>query len=236
MRNWSNTAERSPWRYRSKPDRLAPFATPLCSDVRENQGRSGRAPTTPTARALCRSAKIYGAHDSPLKINLNIGATFKATHSALTSSHPLCCSASGSSPTATQDRFAPGSSVELLEFGAFSSAELHSRFVLDLIVVADDHCCLCQAIAVIRLGDSIQPRSPPGKHWAPFVRGCVPACSDPGHDKGRLANHDAVKPSFARSLSTAQDRQRWLFSSSPGDPSGSLFIFFIPVTATEFRR
>ena len=43
---------------------------------------------------------------------------------------------------ATQDRFAPGSSVGLLEFGAFSSAELHSRFVLGLIVVADDHCCL----------------------------------------------------------------------------------------------
>ena len=39
---------------------------------------------------------------------------------------------------ATQDRFAPGSSVELVEFGAFSSAGFHSRFVLDLIVVADD--------------------------------------------------------------------------------------------------
>ena len=103
---------------------------------------------------------------------------------------------------ATQDRFAPGSSVELFEFGAFSSAGFHSRFVLDLIVVADDHCCLCQTTAVIRFGDRIQSRSPPGKHWAPFVRGCVPVASDPGHDKGRLANHGAVKPSFARSLST----------------------------------
>ena len=93
---------------------------------------------------------------------------------------------------ATQDRFAPGSSVELVEFGAFSSAGFHSRFVLDLIVVADDHCCLYPATAVIRFGDRIQSRSPPGKHWAPFVRGCVPAGTDPGHDKGRLANHDAV--------------------------------------------
>ena len=104
---------------------------------------------------------------------------------------------------ATQDRFAPGSSVELVEFGAFSSAGFHSRFVLDLIVVADDHCCLYPAIAVIRFGDRIQSRSPPGKHWAPFVRGCVPACSDPGHDKGRLANHGAVQPSVARRWSTA---------------------------------
>ena len=104
---------------------------------------------------------------------------------------------------ATQDRFAPGSSVGLLEFGAFCSAEFHSRFVLDRINVADDHCCPCQAAAVIRYGDRIPSRSPPGKHWAPFVRGCVPACSDPGHDKGRLVNHGAVKSSFARSLSTA---------------------------------
>lgn len=104
---------------------------------------------------------------------------------------------------ATQGRCAPGSSVGLLEFGAFSSAEFYSRFILDLITVADDHCCLCQAIAVIRFSDRIQSRSPPGKHWAPFVRGCVPIASDPGHDKGRLANHCAVKPSFARSLSTA---------------------------------
>jgi hypothetical protein len=104
---------------------------------------------------------------------------------------------------ATKGRFAPGSSVGLLEFGAFSSVGFRSRFVLDLIAVADDHYCLCLAIAVIRFGDRIQSRSPPGKHWAPFVRGCVPACSDPGHDKGRLANHGAVKPSFARSLSTA---------------------------------
>lgn len=59
--------------------------------------------------------------------------------------------------------------------------------MLDLITMADDHCCLYQAIAVIRFSDRIQFRSPPGKHWAPFVRGCVPACSDPGHDKGRLA-------------------------------------------------
>ena len=64
---------------------------------------------------------------------------------------------------ATQDRFAPGSSVELFEFGAFSSAEFSSRFLLDLIVVADDHCCLYPAIAVIRFGDRIQSRSPPGK-------------------------------------------------------------------------
>jgi len=149
--------------------------------------------------------------------------------------HPLCCSASGSSPTATQDRFAPGSSVGLVEFGAFSSAEFRSRFVLDLITVADDHCCLYQAIAVIRFSDRIQPRSPPGKHWAPFVRGCVPAGSDPGHDKGRLANHGAVKPGFARSLSTALDRQRWLFSSSPGTKPGLLFMFFIPEFSTEFR-
>ena len=153
----------------------------------------------------------------------------------MTSSHPLCCSASGSSPTATQDRFAPGSSVGLLEFGAFSSAEFHSHFVLDLIVVADDHCCLCQAIAVIRFDDRIQSRSPPGKHRAPFVRGCVPACSDPGHDKGRLANHGAVQPSVARRLSTAEDRQRWLFSSTPGTPPGPLFTVFNPVTAIVFR-
>ena len=104
---------------------------------------------------------------------------------------------------ATQDRFAPGSSVGLLEFGAISSGGFRSRFVLNLITAADDHYCLCQAIVVIRLGDRIQSRSPPGKHWAPFVRGCVPTASDPGHDKGRLANHGAVKPSFARSLSTA---------------------------------
>lgn len=135
----------------------------------------------------------------------------------------------------TQDRFAPGSSVGLLEFGAFSSAEFHSRFMLDLIVVADDRWCLCQASAVIRYGDHIQSRSPPGKHWAPFVRGCVPAYSDPGHDKGRLANHGAVKSSFARSLSTASDRLRWLFLSSPGTPPGLLFTFSRPVTATEFR-
>lgn len=64
----------------------------------------------------------------------------------------------------------------------------------DLIVAADDHCCLLQAIAVIRFGDRIQSRSPPGKYWAPFVRGCVPAYSDLGHDKGRLANRDAVNP------------------------------------------
>lgn len=64
--------------------------------------------------------------------------------------------------------------------------------MLDLITVADDHCCLYQAIVVIRFSDRIQFRSPPGKHWAPFVRGCAPACSDPGHDKGRLAKRDAV--------------------------------------------
>jgi hypothetical protein len=92
--------------------------------------------------------------------------------------------------------------------------------------VADDHWCFCQAIAVIRFDDRIQPRSPPGKHWAPFVRGCVPAYSDPGHNKGRLANHDAVKPSFARSLSTASDRQRWLFCSSPGPPARPTLHFF----------
>ncbi len=50
---------------------------------------------------------------------------------------------------------------------------------------------------------------------------CVPACSDPGHDTGRLA--DAAKSSFARSLSTAYDRQEWLFSS-PGTPPGALFL------------
>ncbi len=43
---------------------------------------------------------------------------------------------------ATQDRLAPGSSVGLIEFGAFSSVGFRSRFVLDLIVVADDQCCL----------------------------------------------------------------------------------------------
>ena len=175
--------------------------------------------------------RIRVAHNVPWEDHHEDGA-----FSALTSSRPLCFSASGSSPMATQDRLAPGSSVGLLEFGAFSSAEFHSRFVLDLIVVADDHCCLYPAIAVIRFGDRIQSRSPPGKHWAPFVRGCVPACSDPGHDKGRLVNHGAVKPSFTRSLSTASDRQRWLFSSSPGTPSGPLFTFFSPVTATVFRQ
>ena len=112
--------------------------------------------------------------------------------SHLTLSHRLCCSSSGASPMATQDRLAPGSSVGLSEFGALFSVDSCSHFVLDLIVVADDHCCRCQATAVIRFSDRIQPRSPPGKHWAPFVRGCVPAGSDPGHDKGRLANHDAV--------------------------------------------
>lgn len=155
--------------------------------------------------------------------------------SALTSSFSLCCSAFGSSPTATQDRCAPGSSVELVEFGAFSINGISFLFVLDLINMADDRCCLCQATAVIRHGDHIQPRSPPGKHWAPFVRGCVPACSDPGHDKGRLANHGAVKSSFVRRLSTTSDRLRWLFCSSPGTPPGPLFTFFTPVTATVFR-
>ena len=154
----------------------------------------------------------------------------------MTSSRPLCCSASGSSPTATQDRFAPGSSVGLLEFGAFSSAEFHSLLVLDLITVADDHCCLCPATAVIRFGDRIQSRSPPGKHGAPFVRGCVPAGSDPGHDKGRLANHGAVQPSVARRLSTAYDRQRWFFSSSPGTPLGPLFFFFHCLNSINFHR
>ena len=85
------------------------------------------------------------------------------------------------------------------------------------------------------LFSDVYKRQPPGKHWAPFVRGCVPACSDPGHDTGRLANHGAVKSSFARSLSTAYDRQRWLFSSSPGTPPGALFTFFSPVTTTIFR-
>ncbi|MCY1423612.1 hypothetical protein D9M71_393280 [compost metagenome] len=92
-----------------------------------------------------------------------------------------------------------------------------------------------QAIAVIRFGDRIQPRSPPGKHWAPFVRGCVPAGSEPGHDKGRLANHDAVKSGFARSCSTAKDRQRWLFCSAPGKASGPFFTFFMPVIAAVFQ-
>lgn len=104
---------------------------------------------------------------------------------------------------ATQDRFAPGGSVGLIEFGAFSYAEFHSSLVLDLITVADDHCCLYPAIAVIRFGDRIQFRSPPGKNGAPFVRGCVPTGSDPGHDKGRLANHGAVQPSVARRFWTA---------------------------------
>ena len=141
----------------------------------------------------------------------------------LTLSRRLCCSSFGASPMATQDRLAPGSSVELSEFGALFSVESCSHFVLDLIVVADDHCCLSQAIAVIRCDARTQPRCPPGKHWAPFVRGCVPAGSDPGHDKGRLANQNAVKTSFARRCSTAQDRQRWLFSSMPGPRQAPLF-------------
>ena len=37
---------------------------------------------------------------------------------------------------ATQDRFAPGSSVGLLEFGAISSGGFRSRFVLNLITAA----------------------------------------------------------------------------------------------------
>ncbi len=154
---------------------------------------------------------------------------------ALTSAFPLCCSTFGSSPTATQDRFAPGSSVGLLEFGAFSINGITFLFVLDLIIVADDRCCIYQQSAEIRYGDRIHSRSPPGKHWEPFVRGCVPAYSDPGHDKGRLANHGAVKSSFARSLSTASDRLRWLFYSSPRTPLGPLFIFFSPIISTVFR-
>ena len=81
----------------------------------------------------------------------------------MTSYCPLCCSSFGSPPTATQDRLAPGSSVKLFEFGVSSSAGSRSRFLLDLIVVADDHCCLYPAIAVIRFCDRIQSRSPPGK-------------------------------------------------------------------------
>ena len=69
-----------------------------------------------------------------------------------------------------------------LLFGIFS------RVVRERIVEADDRCRLLQVPAVIRFGGRIQFRSPPAKHWAPFVRGCAPAASDPGHDKGRLTN------------------------------------------------
>jgi hypothetical protein len=55
--------------------------------------------------------------------------------------------------------------------------------------------------------------------------------TDPGHDKGRLANHDAVKSSFVRSLSAASDRLRWLFCSLPGTPPG----FAFPLTASTFN-
>ena len=155
--------------------------------------------------------------------------------SALTSSHPLCCSALGSSPTATQDRFAPGSSVGLLEFGAFSSGGFRSRFVLDLIAVADDHCCLCLAIAVIRFGDRIQSRSPPGKHWAPFVRGCVPAGSDPGHNKGRLANHNAVKTKLCEALVDCARPSKVAFLFLAWHPARPTHHFSIPVIATVFQ-
>jgi len=51
---------------------------------------------------------------------------------------------------------------------------------------------------VIRFGGHIQCRHPPAKHWVPFVLGCVPIHSDPGHDKGRLANRDVVRRGLAR--------------------------------------
>ena len=71
-----------------------------------------------------------------------------------------------------------------------------------------------QAAGVIRFGDDDQLRCPPAKHWAPFVRGCVPENSDPGHDKGRLVR------SCQRVLVTRSDvvaiSQRWsLFVPSP---------------------
>ena len=135
---------------------------------------------------------------------------------------------------ATQDRLAPGSSVGLVEFGAFSSLEKLSHVVLDLIVVADDRYCLHQAIAVIRSRDRIQLRSPPEKHWAPFVRGCVPACSDPGHDKGRLANRYAVKQALRGAL-RLRNTVKGGFSFPRLAPPGRLFIYFIPVIATVFR-
>jgi hypothetical protein len=174
----------------------APFATPQCSSERANQGRSGHAPGIRIARALCQSVKIRVAHDVPWDDNHENGA-FSALTSSTLSAVVFQVIANGDPRPISS-----GQLGRTLRVRAFFCG-IHSRFVLDLIVVADDHCCLYQAIAVIRFGDRIQSRSPPGKHWAPFVRGCVPACSDPGHDKGRLANHCAVQPSFARSLSTA---------------------------------
>ena len=106
--------------------------------------------------------------------------------------------------------------------------------MLDLIVVADDPCCLYQAIAVIRFDAHIQPRRPPGKYWAPFVRGCVPVGFDPGHDKGRLANHDVVNQLCEEPFDCARpSKVAFLFLAWP--PPGPSSLFFSPLIATVFQ-
>ena len=112
--------------------------------------------------------------------------------------------------------------------------EQFPHYMLDLIVVADAPCCLCQAIAVIRFDAHIQPRRPPGKYWAPFVRGCVPVGSDPGHDKGRLANHDAVNQAL-RGAVRLRKTVKGGFSLPRLAPAGPLFTFFSPLIATVFQ-
>lgn len=75
------------------------------------------------------------------------------------------------------------------------SSEPHFTFSSDFspafqVSKVDDPCGLCQVSGVIRFGDDAQHRCPPAKHWAPFVRGCVPVDFGPGHDKGRLFQVD----------------------------------------------
>lgn len=78
-------------------------------------------------------------------------------------------------------------------------------------------------------------RSPPAKHWAPFVRGCVPVRSDPGHDKGRLANRYAVKQALRGAFRLREIVKGGFSLPRLALASGPLFTFFIPVIATVFQ-
>jgi hypothetical protein len=120
------------------------------------------------------------------------------------------------------------------------SSEPYSQWIIFrphalLIVAADDHCCHTATAVVIRFGGRIQFRSPPAKHWAPFVRGCVPVRSDPGHDKGRLANRYAVKQALRGAFRLHKIVKGGFSLPRLALASGPLFTFFIPVIATVFQ-